>query len=97
MSTGLEQFLNKLIKIESNTDRTIIGKLKCVDNLGNLFLTETVEVYDKKGDFYTNFSLYKNNEEHLFSFESEVNNYQVYSPCIVPREQIKKIIKLKDS
>ena len=67
-----------------------------MDNLGTLFLSDTVEVFDKNGDFYYNFDLYKNNNDHLFSFESEKNLYQVYSPTIVPKNQIKKILIMKE-
>jgi small nuclear ribonucleoprotein (snRNP)-like protein len=91
------KFLNNLLKIIAIDGRVIIGKLKCVDNLGNLFLTETVEVFDKKGDYYTNFSLYSNNQDHFFAFESNDNQYQVYSPCIVPKSQIKNILTLNDN
>lgn len=91
-----EKYLNKIIKIvSSNSNRIIIGKLKCIDDLGNLFLTETVEVFDREGEYYTNFGLYKNNSEHLFNFESEKNQYQIYSPSIVPKNQIKQISILK--
>ncbi len=90
-----EKYLNKILKIVSNSNRIIIGKLKCIDDLGNLYLTETVEVFDKDGEYYTNFGLYKNNQEHLFNFESQNNQYQIYSPSIVPKSQIKQIIILK--
>ncbi len=91
-----QKYLNKLLKIVSVSNRKIIGRLKCIDNLGNLFLTETVEVFDKEGDYCYNFSLYANNSEHLFNFESEKNQYQVYSPCIVPKKEIKQILILKE-
>lgn len=90
-----KKYLNLLLKIISVNDRVVIGRLKCIDNLGNLFLSETVEAFDKKGDYNVNFDLYKNGPEHLFSFESETNQYQIYSPCIVPKDQIKQILILK--
>ncbi len=94
--SAAEKYLNKLVKVVSTTERIIIGRLKCIDNLGNLFLSETVEVFDKQGDFYTNSNLYKNNSEHLFTFESDKNQFQVYSPSIVPKNQIKQILILKE-
>jgi small nuclear ribonucleoprotein (snRNP)-like protein len=96
LQSAAEKYLNKLLKIVSVSDRTIIGRLKCIDNLGNLFLTETVEIFDKQGDYYYNFNLYTNNSEHLFNFESEKNQYQVYSPSIVPKKEIKQILILKE-
>jgi len=89
------KYLNSLLKIISINGRVIIGRLKCIDNLGNLFITETVEVFDKSGDYYSNFNLYNNGGDHLFSFETNDNQYQIYSPCIVPKEQIKNIIIIK--
>jgi len=89
------EYLNKLLKIVSHDDRTLIGKLKCIDNLGNLFLTEVVEVFDKSGDYYFNFNLFDNSKDHIFNFESEIKQYQLYSPLIVPKSQIKNIIMLK--
>ncbi len=90
-----QKYLNKLLKIISHDDRTIIGKLKCIDNLGNLFITEVVEVFDKSGDYYFNFNLFDNTQDHIFNFESEIKQYQLYSPTIVPKSQIKNIIMLK--
>jgi small nuclear ribonucleoprotein (snRNP)-like protein len=89
------KYLNKLLKIVSHDDRTLIGKFKCIDNLGNLFLTEVVEVFDKSGDYYFNFNMFDNTKDHIFNFESEIKQYQLYSPVIVPKSQIKNIIILK--
>jgi small nuclear ribonucleoprotein (snRNP)-like protein len=89
-------FLNKLVKIVSHDDRVIIGKLKCIDNNCTLYLTEVVEAFGKQSDHCVNIGLFKNNEENFFGFESQINYYQVYSPCIVPKEQIKNIIMLKE-
>ncbi len=89
------KYLNSLLKITSINERIILGRLKCADNLGNLFLTECVEVFDKEADYYTNFNLFKNTDEHLFSFESKANQSQIYSPTIVPKNQIKSIKLLK--
>jgi small nuclear ribonucleoprotein (snRNP)-like protein len=89
-------FLNRLIKVVSKDDRIIIGRLKCIDNNCTLYLTEVVEVFDKQGDHYVNSDLFKNNEDCFFNFDSEKNFYQVYSPCIVPKTEIKNIIMLKE-
>ncbi len=94
--TIYQKYLNKLLKIVSIDDRTIIGRLKCIDNLGNLFLTEVVEVFDKSGDYHFNFNLFDNSHDHIFNFESELKQYQLYSPCIVPKSQIKNILMMKE-
>jgi small nuclear ribonucleoprotein (snRNP)-like protein len=88
------EFLNKYIKVISQDDRIIIGKLKCIDNNCTLYLTEVVEVFDKNGDYYNEMGLFKNNDETIFAFESEKNSYQIYSPTIVPKEHIKSLIML---
>lgn len=93
---SVQKYLSKLLKIVSVSERKIIGRLKCIDNLGNLFLTETVEVFEKQGDYSYSFNLYNNNSEHLFSFESDKNQYQVYSPSIIPKNEIKQIFILKE-
>jgi small nuclear ribonucleoprotein (snRNP)-like protein len=87
-----ENFLNKLLKIITYDGRNVIGRLKCVDNLGNLYINETCEVFDKNEDFCLNFDIFKNNYENYFSFETEKNYYQIYSSCIVPKKEIKNII-----
>jgi len=93
--TITHKYLDRLLKVISVDDRTIIGRLKCIDNLGNLFLNEVVEVFDKAGDYYFNFNLFDNSQDHIFNFESEVKQYQLFSPAIVPKSQIKKIIMMK--
>ncbi len=90
-----KKYLNLLLKVVAVNGRVVIGRLKCIDNLGNLFLTDTVEVFDKSGDYYFDFNLYKNGGDHLFNFESNDNQYQLYSPCIVPKDQIKNVYILK--
>ena len=87
-----EKYLNRLLKIKTKDERNLIGKLKCIDNLGNLYITETCEVFDKNDDFCLNFNIFKNNDENYFSFESEKNYYQIYSSCIVPKNEIKNIM-----
>ena len=94
MSENKEEIINKLVKIVSNDDRVLIGNLKCIDDSCTLFLTDVVEVFDKEGDFYVPNVLYKNNNDNIFGFESEKNYYQIYSPSIIPKNQIKKIYML---
>jgi len=84
--------LNKILKIITNDGRNVIGRLKCIDNLGNLYITETCEVFDKNEDYCLDFDVFKNNEENYFSFDSNKNYYQIYSSCIVPKKEVKKII-----
>jgi small nuclear ribonucleoprotein (snRNP)-like protein len=91
-----QKYLNQIIKIVSNNDRIILGKLQCIDNLGNLYLIETVEVFDKNSDNYVSFDLYKNNKDHVFQFESAKNQYQLYNPCIVPLTEVKNVFILKN-
>ena len=94
MSVNKDEIINKLVKIVSDDDRVLIGKLKCIDNTCTLFLTDVVEVFDKEGDFYVPNELYKNNNENIFGFESDKNYYQIYSPSIIPKDKIKKIYML---
>lgn len=96
MENNENKFFNKLIKVQSIDGRTVIGRLKCIDNLGSIYLAETVEVFDKNGDYYTNFGLYNNCPDHLFNFESDKFQYQIYSPVIVPKDQVKKLSILKE-
>lgn len=96
MEINENKFLNKLIKVESIDGRIVIGRLKCIDNLGSIYLSETVEAFDKNGDYYTNFGLFNNCPDHLFNFESEKFQYQIYSPVIVLKQQVKKLSMLKE-
>ena len=97
MSTDFkDKVIDKLVKVVSNEGRVLIGKLKCIDNGCTLFLTDVVEVFDKEGDHYVDSELFKNNGENYFGFDSEKNYYQIYSPAIIPRSEIKQIIMLNN-
>ena len=90
-----EKYIDKIIRVETNEGRIIIGKVKCIDCYGNLYLIETVEVFDRKSDRFFFFKLYENHPEHSFYFDSEQYNYQLYSNCIIPMKEIAKISMLK--
>ena len=90
------KYLNKIIKVVSNEGRIIIGKLECFDNRGNLYLIQTVEVFDKSSDKYINFKLYENHSDHSFYFDSEKNNYQLYSNVIIPLKEISELKMYKE-
>ena len=47
-----KKFLDQLIRVQTNEGRVIIGKMKCIDNCGNLYLIQTVEVFPKDSDLY---------------------------------------------
>lgn len=89
------KYIDKLIKIESNEGRVVIGKMKSVDDQGNIYLIETVEVFSKDSDQYFKFDLYENHPDHLFYFESIKNNYQLHNNCIVPMKEVMSIFMLK--
>jgi small nuclear ribonucleoprotein (snRNP)-like protein len=91
MSEKENKYLDKLLKVVSKDGRIVLGRLKCLDYLGNLYLNETVEVFNKESDHYFHWDLYKNTEENLFTFETEKNQYQTNSPCLVPWNQVEKI------
>lgn len=86
-----KKFLDQLIRVQTNEGRVIIGKMKCIDNCGNLYLIQTVEVFPKDSDLYSKFNLYENHPDHSFYFNSEKNNYQLYNNCIVPMKEILKL------
>ena len=87
-----EKYLNKLLKITTQDERNVIGRLKCIDNLWNLYITDTCEIFDKNDDYCLNFDVFKNNMENYFSFDTDKNYYQIYSSCLIPRKEVKKII-----
>ena len=89
-----EKYLDKLIKVITIDDRNLIGKLKCIDNFGNIYINETCEVFDKNDDYCTYFDIYKNNSENYFSFDSDKNYYQMFAACLVPKKEIKDIFIL---
>lgn len=91
------KYIDKLMKIESNEGRVIIGKLKSVDAQGNMYLIETVEVFSKDSDQYFKFDLYENHPEHTFYFESSESNYQLHNNCIVPMKEVRNIIMAKNA
>jgi small nuclear ribonucleoprotein (snRNP)-like protein len=95
MSTEFKN-INKLVKIVSKEGRVLIGQLKCIDNGCTLFLTDVVEVFDKEGDHSVESELHKNNGENYFGFDTEKNYYQIYSPAIIPKSEIKQIIMLNN-
>ena len=90
------RFLEKLLKVETHEGREIIGKMKCIDDAGNLYLVQTVEVFPKDSDRYCEFSLYDNHPDHSFHFSSEKNQYQLYNNCIVPIKEIGKMSIIKE-
>jgi small nuclear ribonucleoprotein (snRNP)-like protein len=91
-----DKIINKLVKIVSNEGRVLIGRLKCIDNGCTLYLSDVVEVFSKEGDHYVESELYKNNGENYFGFYTEKNYYQIYSPAIIPKSQVKQIIMLNN-
>ena len=91
-----EKYLNKLIRVVTHDDRNLIGKLKCIDNLGNIYINETCEVFDKNENYCTFFDIYKNNNENFFSFDTQKSYYQIYTSCLVPKIQVKNIFILEN-
>lgn len=91
--------IDKLIKVISDDDRIFIGKLKCIDNYCNLFISESVELFDKNSDLHYDLPIFHpvdlEKDEHLFYFETEKYQYQMYGPLIIPGNKIKKVIELK--
>ena len=51
---------------------------------------------DKSSDRYVNFKLYENHSEHSFYFDSEKNNYQLYSNVIIPLKEISELKMYKE-
>ena len=84
-------FLDKLLKITTHDDRIIIGRLKSLDYLGNLYLGQSVEVFDKNDDYYTPLDIYKNTNDYNLNFESDKNCYQLTGTTIIKKESIKNI------
>lgn len=91
-----KRILDKVIKVETNEGRVVLGKMKCVDSEGNLYITQTVEVFRKESDLYCKSKLYENNKECSFYFDTPDNYYQLYSNCIVPLKEIKHLHILKE-
>lgn len=89
-----EKYLNKLIKVITNDERNLIGKFKCIDDKGNIYINETCEVFDKNDHYCTYFNIYKNNNENIFSFDTDKNYYQMFTACLIPIKEIKNILIL---
>lgn len=84
-------FIDKLIKLTSKDQRTIIGKLKSIDYLGNIYLVNCVEVFDKHSDYYTPFEIFENNEDTNLNFETENNSYQLIGSMLVEKVDVSKL------
>ena len=93
------ELIDKYLKVISNDDRIFIGKLKCIDNYSNLFLSDSVELFDKSSDLYYDLEIFHpidiEKDENIFYFETDKYQYQMYGPVIIPGEKVKKVIKLK--
>ena len=93
------EFIDKYLKVISNDDRVFIGKLKCIDNYSNLFLSDSVELFNKNSDFYYDLDIFHpsdiEKDENIFYFETDKYQYQMYGPLIVPGDKIKTIVQLK--
>ena len=90
------KYLDKVYKFITKENRELIGNLKAFHKEGNFYLTDCVEVFNKKSDNYTTNDLFENCEEHQFYYETENYQYQYINNCIFPVEEIADILTLKD-
>ena len=88
--------INKIYKFITKENREIIGCLKAFQNEGNFYLTDCVEVFNKKSDNFATNELFENSEEHQFYYETENFQYQYITNCIFPIEEIADILTLKE-
>ena len=90
------KYLNKVYKFITKENREIIGNLTAFHKEGNFYLTDCVEVFNKKSDNFTSNDLFKNSEEHQFYYDTENFRYQYINNYIFPVEEIGDILTLKD-
>ena len=92
----LMKYIDKIYKFITKEKREIIGKLNAFNKDGNFYLTDCVEVFNKKGNNFFINDLFLNNQDHQFYYESDNYQYQYINNCIFPSEEIGDILMLKD-
>jgi len=92
-----KEYMDKLLKVVLINDRIVMGFLTCIDNYCNLYISHSVELFNKEGDHYLNHDLFKpvkDNNDSFFSFESEKDQFQLFGPLIIPGKEIKSILMM---
>ena len=89
-------FIDKVCKFITKGNREIIGSLKAYNKEGNFYLTDCVEVFDKRSEHFATNELFENNNDHKFYYETENCQYQHINNCVFPLEEIGDIYMLKD-
>ena len=72
----LMKYIDKIYKFITKEKREIIGKLNAFNKDGNFYLTDCVEVFNKKGNNFFINDLFLNNQDHQFYYESDNYQYQ---------------------
>ena len=91
-----DKFIDKIYKFITKEKREIIGNLKAYNKDGNFYLTECVEVFNKKGNNFATNELFENSKDHQFYYETDNYQYQYMNNCVFPLEEIGDIFMLKD-
>ena len=94
--SNITPFIEKVFKFITKEKREIIGSLKAYNKEGNFYLTDCVEVFDKKSEHFATNELFENNNEHKFYYETDNYQYQYINNCVFPLEEIGDIYMLKD-
>ena len=89
-------FIDKIFKFITKEKREIIGNLKAYNKEGHFYLTDCVEVFDKKSEHFATNELFENNDEHKFYYESDNYQYQYINNCVFPLEEVGDIYMLKE-
>lgn len=85
------EYLNQIIKVITKDDRAILGKLKCLDYLGNIYLSHSVEIFSKESDFVSEFEIFENSKDATYSFESDSNVYHITGTVVIRKESVKSV------
>lgn len=85
------EYIDKLIRIKTLDDRIILANVKSLDYRGNIYLANTVEVFNKEEGFVSNFEIYENTKDVKFKFESKQNEYQIIGDSCINKSNIKSV------
>ncbi len=85
------EYLDKLVRIQTLDDRVILAFVKSLDYRGNVYLSNTVEVFNRDEGFVSNFEIYENSKEVKLKFESETNEYQIIGDSCINKSNIKSV------
>lgn len=86
------EYINQIIKVITKDERIVLGKLKCLDYLGNIYLSHSVEIFEKDGDFISQFEIFENSKDGTYSYESDKNVYHITGTVVIRKESVKSIL-----